>query len=168
MSSRPALDDPLEAMAAPLYAFAALLVALPALDFVQSVGTPQLGNVQWRFATVGLLSSVLLTPMLGLVIGMAVASVRRHAPLLRVLALACALGAGALIVLVGGFTLDLFQLRSSVPDGGRAGFRTASIKAVTKHVAAALVLGFLAARAWRGSSWRAPARERGPVPIVTR
>jgi hypothetical protein len=106
--------------------------------------------------------------MLGLVLAMAVASVRGHAPLLRVLALICALAAGTLIVLVGGFTLDLFQLRSNVPEAGRAGFRTASIKAVTKHASAALVLGFLAARAWRVSSWRAPARARGPVPIVSR
>jgi hypothetical protein len=168
MSSRPPTSGALEAIAAPLYAFAALLVAIPALDFVQSVGMPQLGNLQWRFATVGLLSSVLLTPLLGVVIAMSVASLRGHVVAMRLLALASAIAAGALVVLVAGFLLDVFQLRSGVPEAGRAGFRTASMKAVTKHLAVALILGFLAARAWRVSAWRAPAPERAPVPIVSR
>jgi hypothetical protein len=168
MPYRRSSDDVQHTLAAPLYAFALLLVVIPVVDFVQSVGTPQPGNIQWRFATVGLLSSVLLTPMLGLGIAIVVAAFRRHLRALRLLALLSALAAIALMLLTLGFTLDVLQLRNSVPAQGESAFRGASVKAVLKHLAAAFVLGLLGVRAWRLSAWRVSAAERTPVPLVSR
>jgi hypothetical protein len=168
MPPRNNVQNAWEVLGAPLYLFAALLAAVPCIDFVQSIGVPQVGNVQWRFATVGLLSSVLLTPMLGLVIAMVTALVRSDVVPLRALALLSALSAAVLFVLLAGFVLDVLQLRGSIPEAGRAGFRTASIKAVVKHMSAVMVLAFLGLRAWRISSWRTPSEARGPIPIVSR
>ena len=168
MPTRNNVQNAWEALGAPLYVFAALLVALPCIDFVQSTGVPQVGNVQWRFAAVGLLSSILLTPLLGMAIAIITASLRGDVVTLRFLALLSLLSAAGLLILLAVFGLDVVQLRGTIPEPGRAGFRAATTKAVAKHLLAAFALGFLALRAWRISAWRTPSEARGPIPIVSR
>ena len=63
-----------ESLVAPLYFIAALLIATPLMDFATSVVPLRPGSLEWRFASVGLLSGFLLTPLLGLVIALAVAA----------------------------------------------------------------------------------------------
>jgi chromate transport protein ChrA len=159
--------DPEEALAGPMYAVAFLLVAFPLVDFLQSIRGFQPGNLQWRFATVGLLSGVLLTPILGVIVAMVVAAIRGHALVQRLLAILNLLAAVVLLVLLIGFVLDLLQLRSIVPEAGRAEFRSASMRAVVKHLSASLVLFFLGWRGWRVSGWTFVSREgQNPVRIV--
>ena len=167
MSKRPM--DPDEALSAPLYAFALLLVAVPLLDFLQSIGALRPTNVQWRFATVGLLSGVLLTPMLGLTVAMVVAAIRQHTVLQRILAVLSLVAATTLSLLLISFVLDALQVSRVVPEQGRTAFRAASVKAVLKQLSATAVLLFLGLRGWRISSWRSRRRDgQAQIPLVAR
>lgn len=165
--SRPPLD-PEEALAGPLYAVAGLLVAIPMLDFLLSVAAPQLSSVQWRFASVGLLSGFTLTPILGLALALGVATWRRHVPAQRLLVVACLAGALLLAVLSAGFVLDVVQLRASVPGEGRAAFKSAWQRALAKHVLAALALGYLGWRARRMIPGRPRPRTPRSVHVVSK
>lgn len=167
MASRPLDSD--EALAPPLYALAAFLLAMPAADFLQGIGAPQPGSVQWRFATIGLLSSYLAMPLVGLALAVVVAAVREHRVVQRILALTNIAGAVMLVCLVALFVLDALQLRSGVPAEARGNMESASLRAVLKHVAAAAVLGWLGLRGYRVSAWRAEKTSRKtPVPLISK
>jgi hypothetical protein len=158
--------DPDEALAAPLYVLAVLLVLMPAIDFLQSVGGVQPSNVQWRFATVGLLSSFLLTPLLGTGVAMVVAAVRGHVLLQRMLAIGNLAASAVLLLLLAGFVLDVLQLRPAVPEEGRAAFQSASLRAMLKHAATVALLFFFGLRGLRISSWRRVSRAQKPSVVI--
>lgn len=141
--------DPEEALAGPLYVVAILLVAMPAIDFVLSVGSLQPGSVQWRFATVGLLSGYTLTPILGAAMGLVVAAVAGHALVQKVLVALCLTSAVVLAVLSVGFVLDTLQLRLTIPSDGQGAFRSAALRALLKHGLAAVAFWYLGWRARR-------------------
>jgi hypothetical protein len=158
-----------EALSAPLYGLAVLLMAVPLLDFLQSIGPLRPANVQWRFATVGLLSGVLLTPMLGLSIAMVLAAVRGQPRLQRILSLFSLLVATTLTLLLISFVLDALQVANVVPEQGRSAFRSASIKAVLKQVSVAAVLFVLGLRGWGISASRGRRRDaHGQIPLVSK
>ncbi len=156
--------DPEDALAGPLYVVAGLLVLMPALDFLMSIGTPQAGSVQWRFATVGLLSGYTLTPILGFALALVVAAVRSHKAVQRILVVLCLLGAATLLLLLIGFIFDVLQLRVQIPAEGQAAFRSAAVRAALKHLLAALAFGYLGWRARRMIP--SGPREKRPVPGV--
>ena len=161
--------EPDEALAGPLYAVAAILVAMPAVDFLMSVGSPQLASVQWRFATVGLLSGFTLTPILGVALALGVAGLRQHAMVQRVLTVLSLLTAVALFVLLLGFILDMLQLRRQVPAEGLPAFKSASLRAALKHAMSASAFAYL----WWNGRRMVPERSRSkpqrpPVTIVTK
>jgi hypothetical protein len=135
--------EPGEALIGPFYLVAALLVVTPAVDFALSVGSPQPGSVQWRFATVGLLSGYTLTPILGFTMALAVAGLAGHTLVQRVVVWLCLLTSIALLILLVGFALDMLQLRASIPAEGQPAFRSASARAVIKHALAAFGFGYL-------------------------
>src|SRR6185503_13340787 len=108
MNSR--FADPEGALSAPFYAFAILLMATPAIDFATSIFPMQLRSPQWRFASAGLLSGFLLTPMLGIAIAMTVSAIRGHHGVQRFLAVINLLLALLFLVLLVGFVLDVLQL----------------------------------------------------------
>lgn len=167
MASKPLDSD--EALAPPLYLLAAFLVAMPAADFLQGIGAPQPGSVQWRFATIGLLSSYVAMPLVGVALAVVVAAVREHRVAQRALALANLAVAVVLVCLVALFTLDALQLRSGVPADSRGNLESASLRAVLKHVAAAVVLFWLGMRGLRISAWRAEkTSRRTAVPLITK
>lgn len=141
--------DPEEALAGPLYVVAVLLIAMPAVDFLLSVGTPQPGSVQWRFATVGLLSGYTMTPVLGTALALVVSAVAGHALVQKVLVALCLTSAVGLVVLSAGFVLDTLQLRFTIPSDGQGAFRSAALRALLKHGLAAVAFWYLGWRARR-------------------
>ncbi|MBV6521718.1 MAG: hypothetical protein MNPFHGCM_01862 [Gemmatimonadaceae bacterium] len=147
-----------EALSAPFYAFGLLLIGHPLLDFVTSVLPVSPTNIQWRFATVGLLSNFLMTPMLGLGIMIVVAAVREHLVFQRVLAIVNTVAALVLIAFVALFVLDIVQLNASIQPEGLKEFQSAAFKAVLKHISAIIVLCLFAAAGWRVSSWKSASR----------
>ncbi|HSA55464.1 MAG TPA: hypothetical protein VLE53_07150 [Gemmatimonadaceae bacterium] len=158
-----------EALPAPLYVVAALLIALPGIDLLQSVSGGQPANVQWRFATVGVLSSYLATPLLGTAVAVVVASVAGHHGVRRVLVVVCFTASAVLVLLALGFILDALQLRSSVRPDARDSFEGASVRALAKLMLVAAGLAFLGLRARRiRGPHRSRSSERATLPLVTR
>lgn len=164
MTSRP--FDSAEALIAPLYFIAALLIATPLMDFATSVMPLRLGSLEWRFASVGLLSGFLLTPLLGLVIAIAVASYADHMRFLRLLSLFNGAIAIVFLVVLILFVLDIVQLRSVVQDQARAAFQSAATKAVVKHLCFIVAIGWLAIRGFRASQWGLPVSKRQVSSVI--
>ncbi|HEX7122904.1 MAG TPA: hypothetical protein VF178_11080 [Gemmatimonadaceae bacterium] len=157
------------ALAGPVYAMAAILVTISILDFLQSVSGFQPGSIQWRFATVGLLSSYLVMPMLGSLITIVVAAVNEHRAVQRIMGIVNVVAAVALLVLLMGFALDVLQLRNSVPSENVDAFTAASLRAGAKHGLAVIGLAYLGWRAMRGVAEPATQRQtRGVVPLITK
>lgn len=157
-----------DALPAPLYGVAALLVLLPAIDFLQSVGGFQPGNSQWRFGTVGALSSYLATPVLGVAVALVVAAIARHHGVRRGVAVGCFVVSAGLALLSAGFALDALQLRDSVGPGVRGAFQGASARALVKLLIVAAALAFLGWRAWRIAAEHPGGPGKAPVPLVSR
>lgn len=162
----PSLFDDGDVLVAPLYAVALLLIATPVFDFVTSVLPLRLGNIEWRFAAVGLLSGFLLTPLLGILVATLAALIARHRLFLTVLAWSSLILATGLALLVVAFALDILQLRSVVTADAAPQFQSAAIKAVVKHVSFLIVLSWLAwkiQRLARGMRRPASARKGGSI-----
>jgi hypothetical protein len=158
----------LRRLAAPAYLIAGLLVVLPLLDFATNVWPPQPGQAVWRYGAVGLFSGFVLTPLLGLVLAMAIAAAIDQARALGVLGALSLVIAVAFVLGMGLFLLDAFQVRASVPPEGRPQFNTGIWRAAVKYVlvAAGLAwLGVAAARAGRHRV-RAPQAPRASSPAV--
>ena len=159
-------SDGAEALEAPLYFVALLLIATPSIDFITSVLPLRPSNIEWRFATVGLLSGFVLTPLLGVVLAMVVALQAGHTRFQRVIAV---LNAGLAVVFsitVVLFLLDIVQLRSAVQPEARSAFQGAAAKAVLKHLTFIVALGWLARRGFLASSWSAPQAKRQVAAVV--
>lgn len=164
MSSRH--TDSLEPFLAPLYFIALLLIATPAMDFATSVLPLRVASIEWRFATVGLLSGFLLTPLLGVVIAIALAAYAEHHRFLRMLSIVNGVVALLLVVLMVFFALDIVQLRSVVQAQAKEAFQGAALKAVIKYVAFILALAWLSVRGMRASRWSVPSSRRAPAVAV--
>lgn len=136
-----------ERLAAPLYLVAALLVVIPGLDFASGVLPLRVDNIEWRFATVGLLSGFVLTPFLGITVAMIVAGSQGHGLVLRVLGVTTLVLAVMLGLVLGGFVLDIVQLRNAVSPEAQTAFQSAAWRAIAKHGAFVVALGWLGRRA---------------------
>lgn len=167
-SQSSALSERIASLAGPAYCVAALLIVTPLGDFLTGVWPWRLGAVDWRFASSGLLSGFLLTPLLGALIAIGVAAVSGHERLLRTLGLAT-LSMSALCFLVSLlFILDALQVSSAVPAQQRRAFYDASIKALLKYALACGASFWLGRRAYRLGSFRMPHRnseQRGTIVI---
>ena len=162
------LSERLTSLAAPAYCVAALLIITPLGDFLSGVWPWRLGAVDWRFASSGLLSGFLLTPLLGALIAIGVAAARGSERPLRIFGIATlALSAFCALVLLL-FILDAIQISSQVPAQQRRAFYDASLKAFLKYVMAFVASFWLGRSAYRLGSFRMPHRnseKRGTVVI---
>lgn len=142
-----------------LYAVAALLVLVSALDFAAAIWPFVPTDAGWRYGAIGLLSGFLVTPLVGVALVALVAVEQRHTTVLRVLGfLALAVGA-ALMVNVVAFALDAIQVRrdAATPELGRL-TELSAVKAALKLVAGTV------ATIWMGSGLlRLPGRPARPV-----
>jgi hypothetical protein len=156
--------DPEEALAAPLYVVALMLILIPAADFLLSVPPAEPSNIQWRFAAVGLLSGYTITPILGLALALVVSAVVKQVAVQRVLVITCFMLAVILFILSVGFMRDVIQLRASTPQEGRPAFNSAWTRAIIKHLFSAGTLAYLGWRARRMLPARS--RHRDPKPVI--
>lgn len=162
----PRSSDSLEPLVAPLYFVALLLIATPAVDFATSVLPLRVENIEWRFATVGLLSGFLLTPLLGIIIALGLASYAEHYRFLRLLSIVNGVVALLLVILMVFFALDIVQLRSVVQPQAKDAFQLAALKAVAKYAAFILALAWLSVRGMRAARWSVPSSRRAPAIAV--
>ncbi len=156
-----------DALIAPLYLLAVLLVATPAMDFVTSIVPLRFADIEWRFASVGLLSGFLLTPLLGIGLAMGVAAYASHQRFQRVLGIVNLLIAALFVALLLFFLLDIFQLRNVVQAEAKGAFESAASKAVVKHITFVIAMAFMGWRGVRMSKWTViePVRPRASVVI---
>lgn len=155
-----------DAMVAPLYFVAFLLVATPAMDFATSIMPTRPSDIEWRFASVGLLSGFLLTPLLGIALAMGVAHFSGHVRFQRVMALLNLTATALFVLLLLFFLLDIFQLRSAVQPEAADAFSSAATKAVIKHGSFIVALGVLGWSGFRMSRWSLPEPRRKQSALI--
>lgn len=129
-----------------------LLVALPAIDYLTNIWPINVGDVDWRYGAIGLLSAYWLTPLIGMILALGVATSLQHRLIVRILSyvnLAVAVLTASAVVF---YALDLLQLRGVVPEEARPRFDVGGGKATVKHIGVAIglaCLGFAGVRASR-------------------
>jgi hypothetical protein len=141
--------DPEEALAGPLYVIAALLILIPVVDFALGIPRAEFSSVQWRFASVGLLSGYTMLPIAGLGLAFVISAVRQQHAVQRLLVFICLMTALVLVATTLSFVLDGLQVRSSVPAEGRSAFMNAWTRALIKLTLSVVALAYLGWRARR-------------------
>ena len=125
---------PFRHLSAPTYLVAFLFLFVPFLDLAVSVWPPQFGNLRWRVAMVGQLSGGLMTVFLGFLLALAIATLLDQRKMQRAVVALCGLLAVALIVVIGMFVLDVFQLRGAVRPEVRRAFDMIAVQAFIKLI----------------------------------
>lgn len=161
-SSAQAVRTRLASLAVPTYVIAALLVVTPLGDFASGVWPWRVAALDWRFASSGLLSGFLLTPLLGALIAIVVAAALGSERLLRVLGVATLVAGGLCVVVLLAFILDAIQLNASIPTPQRRAFLDASVKAFLKYVMACAACYWLGTGAYRLGRWSVPEGASAP------
>jgi hypothetical protein len=147
-----------------LYFVAFLLLGLTLLDYFGTVWPFQPGQANWRYGAVGLVSGFVLTPLLGLSLGVAVAIHRQSGTMLRLFG-GISLILGVLLVLgTLVFALDAVQVRQSVAAEARKLTEMSAAKAILKMLAAGIASIWLGLGAIRSPQPRkATGREAPPL-----
>lgn len=148
----------LRTLAWPVYLAGALMIVLPLGDLVASIWPIRVGQIEWRFGTIGLLSGFTLSPVLGLVMCMIAAAVLEHRLAQRAFAIVGVLGAVVLIGLSVIFAFDWLQYRAGAPAEARRPMDTGSLKAIVKHLLVAGSLLWLGIAGWHAGRQRYQAR----------
>lgn len=125
---------PLRHLSAPTYLVAFLFLFVPFLDLAVSVWPLQFGNLRWRVAMVGQLSGGLMTVFLGFLIALVIATVLDQPRVQRAVVALCGLLAVALVVIIGMFVLDIFQLRGAIRPEVRRAFDMIAVQAFIKLI----------------------------------
>jgi len=136
------------------------MVALPLADLASNVWPPRLGQVEWRFGTLGLMAGFLLTPVLGVFMIAASAALLDHRVVQRILAILNIVAAITMIGLMVIFALDWLQFRATIPPDGQGTMDVGSGKALVKDALVALVLLWAGIVGWRISRQHGSARGR--------
>lgn len=140
------------------YGAAALLIIFPILDSILGVWPFHPEQITWRFGALGLFSRGVMTPTLGLLIGMATAVLFQHRGWLRTLSVLSFVGAVLLLTAVSVFFLDALQTRTQVVAEATASFNAASAVAVIKYGLGVLLCLILGVGGWVAAR---PAKVRG-------
>lgn len=144
--------DRVRAVLPPLNAVAFLLIASPAVDMIGAIVPPRPGEVSWRFGVFGLLTNALVTPMLGLAILQATATLLEQRSSLRRIAFFDLFLDIVLVLGLGLFVLDYIQLRQAVTGSSRSAYDAAAIKALVVGLLEFAVLTWLVISGFRTAS----------------
>lgn len=151
-----------------LYSVGLLLILVPLVDVALRAFPPQVGTLQWRFATVGLMLGNYGTIILGMALVGLTAALLGDRGVLRVVGGAALVMAVVTLALLVLFALDAVQLRQLVAPTVRHQVGLSS--------AGAAITGLLGTMAWflvgraamtaSRSTRAAAARTRAPSPLV--
>jgi len=161
----------LEALSGPLYFLALLLICTPLVDILANIWPLNFGDVAWRYGAVGMFSGFVLTPLLGVALACWIAVSLGHYLLQRVLGWLSLISAVVLFVAAAGFSLDVVQLRHTVPTNPPQAmwtFEIGAAKALLKHVTAALSLVWFAVAMRRALRDAQGVIHRPAAPLVAR
>jgi len=155
-------------IAGAVYFTSFLLVLLTAVDYAASIWPWRPGAVEWRYGAAGLLGGWLLTPLLGVVLALLLATILRSRVALWLILLTGVLTALLLLAVMGLFSLDALQVRASIREDAGSGFMFAVGKSLFKHLTGAiafLLIGVAARRALKDSAGR-DTKSRDTKPLV--
>lgn len=164
-----ALPEALEPLAKPFYVVALLLIFIPALDFWGTIAPLQLGEIRWRFGSLGIYGGYLLTPLFGSVLAMAMAAMMEHR---RVQFAVAVLNLGIAIVTLAAialFMLDALQIRSELGASSVGPFDLVVVRTSGKMfivMATFLWLAVAGLRSYRKTRVPEGWQPGDPVPIV--
>lgn len=163
--------ESLRRLAPAAYCIAALLLLIPMMDYLGNAWPFRPGAVDWRYGVIGMVSTYLLSPLLGLLIASAAAAWLQQPRISRTLGVLIWLGAILLLVALGSFVLDSLQVRSAAPADARWVTTTSFILASAKILAASLTLMILGRGNLRAARAAPPPlpRKSGPdAPVIGR
>jgi cytochrome bd-type quinol oxidase subunit 2 len=154
-----------------LYPVALLLILSPLLDLATAVWPVRPTEVSWRFGTFGLITSALITPILGLAVLQGVAAFLEKFRAVRVVSAVNVLVGVLLLVGTALFLLDAVQLRGTVTEAAKQSYDAAALKALVTallEVVVVLWIGIVGMRVASADSKRAGSRDRGSPLVVGR
>ncbi len=151
------------------YLVAVLLFLITAVDYLGNAWPFLPGEVNWRYGVVGMVSTYLLSPLLGCLIASATAAWLPQPRVSKLLGLIMWLGALLLLAALAAFVLDSLQVRGAAAPAARWVTTTSFVLASAKMFSAAVVLmvlgrGNLRAAAAVPESLRP--RKRSPAPPI--
>ncbi|MEO8448706.1 MAG: hypothetical protein ABI647_02885 [Gemmatimonadota bacterium] len=165
-------EPQVKALGVAIYAVGIMIVLVALGDFMSNVWPWRMGAVDWRYGSLGILSTFLVTPTLGMLIIVLNAAYLGHRGLLRSLGLICILGAAGLTVVVVAFLLDSLEVRRSVTEDAKWFTTISFMIAAAKHAIALVTLSLLGLGCLKASSRMLPrtvaakAPRRGDPDIV--
>lgn len=139
-------------LAGPSYIAAGSLIIFPIFDqLMQLVSTAKIHDPRWRFGAAGLLSNLLVLPVVGLMLMFIVATALEHRVFQRIVAVVSGLAALITLVATGLFLLDAVQVRSLMNPQMMSSWAVASGTAVIKLIVAVIATTWFAVAGLRNS-----------------
>ena len=148
------------------YLLALYLVITPLLDALTRVLPVRPSDVGWRFGAMGLVFNTLVTPLLGLFLGMLAAVVLGHRRMLRWLSTVSYMATVTLALGLVLFMLDYVQARAGVVAERQSGVDIVSWKAVFLGALGMIVAGSLGRAGWNASRTVAKDRKTDTIMVV--
>lgn len=164
-----ALPEALEPLAKPFYLVAVLLLFIPALDFYATIAPLQLGEVRWRFGSIGIFGGYLLTPLFGSVLTMAMAAMMEHRRIQLGMSVINALIGLLIVMVLGMHVLDAIQIRGDIGAESREAFDFVAGRTAVKLLIGMLTFFWLSRaglKSYRKISVPEGWQPGDPVPIV--
>lgn len=159
--------DIMKWLAPPLYGVALLMLLTPVMDFVTNVWPLRLGDVQWRYGSVGLLAGFMLTPLFGILFILVSATALKHRTIVFLVSIFNVVAAALSVILIVFYALDVVQLRGSVPEEAHTTFDIGAAKAALKLLLVAGSMAWLGLAGLRVSKGKElKQRELSDVPLV--
>ena len=109
------------------YFFALVVILSPSGEALLTLQPFRISDTSWRFAAVGMVTQILITPFLGLAVLAGVAYLAEHRLVLRGLSLALFGLAGILFSASVMFSLDTLELRGLVGEEGKRQYDMAAL-----------------------------------------
>lgn len=148
------------------YAVAAFFVLSPIMDVFTNSWPVAVGQEEWRFGFVGVLSNYLVSVLFGMILASLLAATAGHRTMLKVLGWLAWATVAFLVITVLALILDTLQLRPAVRADAVTMFKIGAVKTAVKITAVIVVLALLAIgcrRAAREVVAHRPERDRGPL-----
>lgn len=149
----------LERLGLPAWLLALILVLFPVLDLLPALWPLQPGEIAWRFSVGGLVSRIVLMPLIGLALAYAAAVLLDQVRVLKVLAVLNALLVLVLLAGVMVFVMDASQMRLRVAPDALDRFDVGAATALVKYGLGCLILLGLLVSEWRTASTMSRRRE---------
>jgi hypothetical protein len=122
---------------------AVVLITSPLVDLLSTAWPPRASDLSWRYGFVGLAASYLHTPLIGVVMALAVAHVEDHVGTLKALGVVSLVAAVALLPVLALWPMDVLQMRDLRAPEVQRGVVIGGVLQEIKYLGACVVLGLL-------------------------